>query len=435
MSKKAVECFNKHATTSIVVTIDKDEIYTTQFHVRGLRDAIATKVKFDGDPSTIKIFGCTPAKTPPECGAELPEGELPAGPFCFETPCVSRDALTVVQKKRGRPVIHLAVSADHIFLRDVAYNKDDVGVIVRVAEKGTERMTLLEVCKSLKDGVEVTMYDGELCTVKKATDEPIQVSAVDSQPTWLKLQCGSIDAVFHDSKIECASIELERFTWNTSKEDSKEQVSACHTHLRALLNLPSEFDVYRNTEKLTVHLESGVVLCGTIAGDFFIRYKKDDSLTCVTCVLELKKEVASGDKYQAGAELVGMETQLARPVPVFLTDLRDDWRLLFRDAIGIRCLMLSRDEAVHMIQGFTAKFVIPRVGIRAGFSEAPIRGFLLELPKSKIKIENEERLQDELSVMQMSGCTYPEIRDFIFSRVTFGGIAVNESEGWRNMFV
>ena len=97
--------------------------------------------------------------------------------------------------------------------------------------------------------------------------------------------------------------------------------------------------------------------------------------------------------------------------------------------------MLSRDEAVHMIQGFTAKFVIPRVGIRAGFSEAPIRGFLLELPKSKIKIENEERLQDELSVMQMSGCTYPEIRDFIFSRVTFGGIAVNESEGWRNMFV
>ena len=90
MSKKAVECFNKHATTSIEVEVEESKVKPAgRFLVRGLRDAIATKVKFDGDPSTIKIFGCTPAKTPPECGAELPEGVLPEAvvTFFFEVPC------------------------------------------------------------------------------------------------------------------------------------------------------------------------------------------------------------------------------------------------------------------------------------------------------------------------------------------------------------
>ena len=89
MSKKTVECFNKHTMISIVVKIDKDEIYTSQFHVRGLRDVIGEKEGIPKPHSAIKIFGCPPGKTLRECGDELPEGELPKGvvTFVFEVPC------------------------------------------------------------------------------------------------------------------------------------------------------------------------------------------------------------------------------------------------------------------------------------------------------------------------------------------------------------
>ena len=96
MSKKPVACFNKHTTARIVVEVDEDKVTKPdKYFVDGLRDAIIAKLQSQGvtgDLSTIKIFGCTPAKTPPECRDELPEGELPAGPFFFEVPCYSAQA-------------------------------------------------------------------------------------------------------------------------------------------------------------------------------------------------------------------------------------------------------------------------------------------------------------------------------------------------------
>ena len=93
MSKKAVQCFNKDTKTRVVVKIDKDEIDPSKYYVDGLRKAIAVELQSLGskeDLSTIKIFGCTPGKTPPECCAELPEDELPEGvvTFFFEVPPV-----------------------------------------------------------------------------------------------------------------------------------------------------------------------------------------------------------------------------------------------------------------------------------------------------------------------------------------------------------
>ena len=104
MSKKAVECFNKHTKTRIEVKVEASEVNAGKYFVDGLRDAIATKEKFDGAPSTIKIFGCTPGKTPPECRDELPEGELPAGSFFFELTKVPFASVERVQEKWHRVV-------------------------------------------------------------------------------------------------------------------------------------------------------------------------------------------------------------------------------------------------------------------------------------------------------------------------------------------
>ena len=176
-----------------------------------------------------------------------------------------------------------------------------------------------------------------------------------------------------------------------------------------------------------------LVLKGTI-GDFAVRLKNDTTFSFVTSILEVKKNVSDGDQFQAGVELVGMETLLRRMVPVFLTDLKNDWRLIFRDSLfAIRVMILTRDQAVNMMQQLVATFALPVGSSQARFSVPPFSGFLMEPPKKRTAGEAQDRLEDELSVMQMSGCPYNEIRDFLFSRGTFGGIAVDNGE-WRNMY-
>ena len=337
-----------------------------------------------------------------------------------------------IRQKRSRTVLVMNVMPDGVVLGDQQYKREDVGIILSVGEKDVRSLTLLAVCKSLKNGEEITLHNNEGCVVKTATKE-INFSSVNSQPSWEKLNRGSITGTCFsadDIVLAIPQISVALFVWKDSQEGSDENVTACLTHLRTLLKLPDAFDVYRS-EPVELHVDAELVLKGTI-GDFVVRFKKDSTYTCVTSIIELKKKVSDSDQFQAGAELVGMETRLCRTVPVFLTDLRDDWRLIFRDSLcEIGVMILSRDQAVNMMQQLVDKFVIPVGSSQARFSEPPFPGFLLELPKKRTA--GEDRLEDELSVMQMSGCPYNEIRDFIFSRVTFGGVAVDNGE-WRNMY-
>ena len=189
-----------------------------------------------------------------------------------------------------------------------------------------------------------------------------------------------------------------------------------------------------------VTLASGTVLSGTVAGDFFIRHKRDSSNTLLVVSFELKKEVKTGDLYQASAEVVAMETLLARTVPVFLTDLNKVWRFVYHaDDGNITYVDLSRDEAVHTALALTSSFTAPTTAKShtQWYSTAPFPTFALQLKQKPPDSETNERLMDELDVMQMSGSTFDEMRAFVLSRVIFGGISVScvKDEAWRNMYV
>ena len=224
-----------------------------------------------------------------------------------------------------------------------------------------------------------------------------------------------------------------------SKEDSPAQVTSCLSHLQTLLQLPPDFEVCRNINKVAVRLPSGVLLSGTIAGDFFIQRKGDTSNSWLVVSFELKKKVEPGDVYQASAEMVALETELGRTVPVLLTDLRDAWRLVYRADDGtIQFVVLNRDEAVCIALQLTSSFTVPTTEQThtQWYVKPPFPTFALQLKHKPVDSEAHERFNDELEVMKMSGCTHNEMRAFILPRLTFRGmIGSSNDETWRSMYV
>ena len=315
MSKMPVVCYTEDRQR-IDVVVDPDPVdgWGT-FLVCNLRDAVKEKCKpfYDSIPAHQIPIALRGDPTPLKGADPLRDKEYQL--LKVPVPTVEATQEERMRQKRSRTILGITVTPQGVELGDQQYKHEDVGIILSVGGKDVKTMTLLEVCKSLKNAEEITLHNNEVCVVKKATNE-INFSSVNSQPSWERLHLGDITETFFSADDTVFTIpppiSLAQFVWKESQDGSPDNVSACLSHLRTLLKLPEAYDVYRS---VAVEISSdSLVLKGTI-GDFAVRLKNDTTFSFVTSILEVKKNVSDGDQFQAGVELVGMETLLRRMVP------------------------------------------------------------------------------------------------------------------------
>ena len=442
--KRPVVCYTEDGDR-IDVVVDPSPVDGT-FLVCNLRDAVKEKRKHhyanvDADQIPITPRGSTERL---KGGSVLdPKGEYDLHPIRSHDSGIAANAPnlpqpTPSQTKRSRTVVTLKVMSKNIILGGEAFPLDTTGIIIQAGDKDTSKLKLSDVCRGLRDEDNIVLYNNEVCVVQRANTE-FALSEVNSKTKWNALQCGTVFDALISTKFECKTITTPKYDWDLTKEDSPGQVSACLSHLQILLPLPPDFEVCRNTNNVSVRLPSGVLLSGTIAGAFYIRRKGGASNSWLVVSFELKKKVEQGDVYQASAEMVALETELNRTVPVLLTDLKDDWRLVYRADDGeINFVVLTRDEAVHIALELTSSFTV-RTTERSHvqfYAKAPFPTFALQLKHKPVDSEAHERFNDELEVMKMSGCTHNEMRAFILPRLTFRGmIGSSNDETWRSMYV
>ncbi len=154
--------------------------------------------------------------------------------------------------------------------------------------------------------------------------------------------------------VERPSVRGYRWTDPTEPQ----QVDACMAWLRTVIHLPRDkvfVDVRRTSDLLDVASASAPWLPFSLRGTSDVAIADRDHVSNhlvsrgLLILFELKKVVQAGDIHQAYAQLIAADIHSNFSVVTILTDLNDEWHLLWTEERAVKVTRVSLGAALECL--------------------------------------------------------------------------------------